>query len=964
MDNGNLNKLVTNYPVELSEEEISNLSNTLAPVIAACDVSGKVYTGTDFVNINNTTNEIGLTEEAKTKLNQPIPTKVSDLTDSASYQTTSGMKDYLTKTSASENLAPLSVTADIESLKNTSGDFSLYYKKTETSSKEELSSEFIKYVTTTEFNSVTEDVSTLKSTSSEWNKVSDKLDTTAFSTISGDFLTDAPDNMATTGDVAELAQTISETYQVKGDYLTTAESANFYPSNNPSGFITGVDLSNYYNKTETSSKEELDTAFGSKQDNLTKEQLSAISSVSSIKGTILTGDSNIRATSAEYGNNIKWTLELTAKPVVTDTTLSGYDGIVATKDSSVSSQWNVGIAQAYKEQIESVSSKLTQDVADTLYAQISVTEDVETLKSASAGWNEVSAISRIDSIESDLANKKYKQTELTFDGSSIKTVKKITQDVNGELNVEFENIDYPDYNISSSDDSINVSTSEGVTDLTLPSDVVRDSNYVHIEGATEVPLMDGITSVGLSIKYAREDHIHPTDTSREAIANKTTVILGTSDIKYPTDKAVAEFVNSSIATNTANYISNNGVPFTSVEQLNAYTGTVTNNDYAFVTGIDSEGNTYYDRYKATVNDSSITWALEYRLNNSTFTEAQWTAINSGITSALVAKIHDHSNKDVLDGITSTDVANWNNKMDKQTIGGASEPVYLENGIAKVATNVATKDELATKQNSLIAGDNVTINENTISSNQVFVATYGTTTFQEIKDAYEVGKICICKNVELIGTLYEISNSVIRFQYTKPNQGYIVSYSVSYNNIWTYNELSIQSKLTFDTTPTEGSSNPVTSDGIKKAIDVVNTDIVNLNQSLDDVKTDLNNLTDTVNNHTTQIGGLQTDVESIESSLANKKDKQTELNFNGSATKTIKSITQNTNGEINVEYEDIDLPQEVPNVEITSEDNSIDVVESTDSQTNTKTFDLSVTESVKSKIKDIKISSDTLVIIGY
>ena len=960
MDNGNLNKLVTNYPVELSEEEISNLSKTLAPVIAACDVSGKVYTGTDFVNINNTTNEIGLTEEAKTKLNQPIPTKVSDLTDSASYQTTSGMKDYLTKTSASENLAPLSVTADIESLKNTSGDFSLYYKKTETSSKDELSSEFIKYVTTTEFNSVTEDVSTLKSTSSEWNKVSDKLDTTAFSTISGDFLTDAPDNMATTGDVAELAKTISETYQVKGDYLTKAESAHFYPSNNPSGFITGVDLSNYYNRTETSSKDELDTAFGSKQDNLTKEQLSAISSVSSIKGTILTGDSNIRATSAEYGNNIKWTLELTAKPVVTDTTLSGYDGIVATKDSSVSSQWNVGIAQAYKEQIESVSSKLTQDVSDTLYAQISVTEDVETLKSSSAGWNEVSAISRIDSV---LENKKDKQTELTFDGSSIKTVKKITQDVNGELNVEFENIDYPDYNISSSDDSINVSTSEGVTDLTLPSDVVRDSNYVHIEGATEVPLMDGITSVGLSTKYAREDHIHPTDTSREAIANKTTVILGTSDIKYPTDKAVAEFVNSSIATNTANYISNNGVPFTSVEQLNAYTGTVTNNDYAFVTGIDSEGNTYYDRYKATVNDSSITWALEYRLNNSTFTEAQWTAINSGITSALVAKIHDHSNKDVLDGITSTDVANWNNKMDKQTIGGASEPVYLENGIAKVATNVATKDELATKQNSLIAGDNVTISENTISSNQVFVATYGTTTFQEIKDAYEVGKICICKNAELIGTLYEISNSVIRFQYTKPNQGYIVSYSVSNNNIWTYNELSIQSKLTFDTTPTEGSSNPVTSDGIKKAIDVVNTDIVNLNQSVDDVKTDLNNLTDTVNNHTTQIGELQTDVESIESSLANKKDKQTELNFNGSATKTIKSITQNINGEINVEYEDIDLPQEVPNVEITSDDNSIDVVESTDSQTNTKTFDLSVTESVKSKIKDIKISSDTLVIIG-
>ena len=605
----------------------------------------------------------------------------------------------------------------------------------------------------------------------------------------------------------------------------------------------------------------------------------------------------------------------------------------------------------------------------------------------------------INNVNSSLTDKKVKQTELAFNGSATKTVKKITQNANGELNVEFEDIDLPQEvpnveiksednsvkvtetadsqtntktfdlsvdsitNIASSDGSINVTSANGDVNLTLPNDVVRDSAYTHIDAATANPLMNGTAAAGVSTKYAREDHVHPTDTSREAIANKTTVILGTSDIKYPTDKAVAEFVNSSIATNTANYISNNGVPFTSVEQLNAYTGTVTNNDYAFVTGIDSQGNTYYDRYKATVNDSSITWALEYRLNNSTFTEAQWTAINSGITSALVAKIHDHSNKDVLDGITSTDIDNWNNKIDKQTVGSESEPVYLENGIAKVATNVATKDELATKQNSLIAGDNVTINENTISSNQVFVATYGTTTFQEIKDAYEVGKICICKNAELIGTLYEISNSAIRFQYTKPNQGYIISYSVSNNNIWTYNELSIQSKLTFDTTPTEGSSNPVTSDGIKKAIDVVNTDIVNLNQSVDDVKTDINNLTDTVNNHTTKIGELQTDVESIESSLANKKDKQTELNFNGSATKTIKSITQNTNGEINVEYEDIDLPQEVPNVEITSDDNSVNVVESTDVQTNTKTFDLSVTESVKSKIKDIKISSDTLVIIG-
>ena len=122
---------------------------------------------------------------------------------------------------------------------------------------------------------------------------------------------------------------------------------------------------------------------------------------------------------------------------------------------------------------------------------------------------------------------------------------------------------------------------------------------------------------------------------------------------------------------------------------------------------------------------------------------------------------------------------------------------------------------------------------------------------------------------------------------------------------------------------------------------VNTDIIATKKSVDEVKTDLNNLTGKVDNHTTQIGQIQEDIVGIESTVAKKKDKQNELNFNGSATKTIKKITQYPNGELNVEFEDIDLPQEVPNVVITSEDNSIQVSETTDVQTNTKKFDLSV-----------------------
>lgn len=98
-------------------------------------------------------------------------------------------------------------------------------------------------------------------------QISNKLDETAFSQVSGDFLTAAPADMATTGDVAELEQTISETYQVKGNYVTVEgvesstsgksdTSATVYyeskPSSNPI-YASGNDLNNVYSIQGTGS---------------------------------------------------------------------------------------------------------------------------------------------------------------------------------------------------------------------------------------------------------------------------------------------------------------------------------------------------------------------------------------------------------------------------------------------------------------------------------------------------------------------------------------------------------------------------------------------------------------------------------------------------------------------------------------------------------------------------------------
>lgn len=169
------------------------------------------------------------------------------------------------------------------------------------------------------------------------------------------------------------------------------------------------------------------------------------------------------------------------------------------------------------------------------------------------------------------------------------------------------------------------------------------------------------------------------------------------------------FVNSSIATNTANFIGT----FESISALEAYSGTVTNNDYAFVVNqvVTDNGNDWatfndldaydkslltnmdyawvvdgsnfdlywfdivqqewqidtadipkdgvtlnyaYNRYKASVSENVITWQYEYTLNNSSFTANQWAAINSGATTTNIGQITTNQNAiGTLSSLTTT-----------------------------------------------------------------------------------------------------------------------------------------------------------------------------------------------------------------------------------------------------------------------------------------------------------------------
>lgn len=63
------------------------------------------------------------------------------------------------------------------------------------------------------------------------------------------------------------------------------------------------------------------------------------------------------------------------------------------------------------------------------------------------------------------------------------------------------------YTISKSGDTVTLTGSDGTTTTFTDANTMRDP-------ATAAPLMDGIADVGDSMKYAREDHVHPSDTTK------------------------------------------------------------------------------------------------------------------------------------------------------------------------------------------------------------------------------------------------------------------------------------------------------------------------------------------------------------------------------------------------------------------------------------------------------------------
>lgn len=175
-------------------------------------------------------------------------------------------------------------------------------------------------------------------------------------------------------------------------------------------------------------------------------------------------------------------------------------------------------------------------------------------------------------------------------------------------------------------------TSEDVP--TKTSQLTNDSNFTTTTAlAAETARAQAAEALLASIS-ALSSEISRAEGAEAAISALVTEILSyipsaTSALNQLADK---NFVNSSINNLTAKLITNNGEPFSSLQQLQQVTN-ANNNDYAYV-AVTEQGAQYYDRYKY----NGSVWELEYRVNSTVYTAAQWNAINSGITSLLVTKL--------------------------------------------------------------------------------------------------------------------------------------------------------------------------------------------------------------------------------------------------------------------------------------------------------------------------------------
>ena len=181
------------------------------------------------------------------------------------------------------------------------------------------------------------------------------------------------------------------------------------------------------------------------------------------------------------------------------------------------------------------------------------------------------------------------------------------------------------YTFSYDDETGVFSIVDNVTGATVFSEVFNDTTYTFT-------FTNGVLTVHNNL--TEEDQTFNFDNRYYTESEIQSLILDKIPTQASASNQLADkaFVNSSIATSTANFQGT----VTTTTALSQLTGD--DNDYAYLENIDPVTGQVesYDRYKWVETGGDYGhWKYEYTLNNSSYTSEQWAAINSGITCQIV-----------------------------------------------------------------------------------------------------------------------------------------------------------------------------------------------------------------------------------------------------------------------------------------------------------------------------------------
>lgn len=335
-----------------------------------------------------------------------------------------------------------------------------------------------------------------------------------------------------------------------------------------------------------------------------------------------------------------------------------------------------------------------------------------------------------------------------------------------------------------------------ITSASLPTDYVPETRTINGYALSsnitlnyaDVGALSASTTINDLTTIAQQNALN----SGATITNIGQIATNTGDITAINEKipsqasssnqlADKDFVNSSIATNTANFIGT----FNSVAELEAYSGTLTNNDYAFVATTDAAGNTLYDRYK--YNADTQEWLFEYELNNSSFTAAQWASINSGATSTNIGQITTNANNiaDLQTNKQDVLTAGANIQINNNVISATDTTYTAGTGISivnGVISNTQTSAEWGNIQGTL---SNQTDLQNALDDKQNTISDLST-----IRSGASAGATALQPNdniTELVNNAGYITSSALNGYATEQwvtNQGYTTNIGTvtSVNNI--------------------------------------------------------------------------------------------------------------------------------------------------------------------------------------